>query len=75
MCCAAVQKSLPVLSFNALIISIVRDCLQSLSKFLSLDSLPFDTVFKVQPTFVSRCVTGTYVSSSGIVLNIDMSRS
>ena len=75
MCCVAVQKSPPIHSVNALIISIVRDCLQSLSKFLSLDSVPFDTVLKVQPTFVSRCVTGTYFSSSGLVLNIDMSRS
>ena len=44
------------------------------SKFLSLDSLPFDTVLKVisQPVFVFRCVTGTYFSFYGLVLDIAM---
>ena len=74
MCCVAALKSLPVHSVNALIIQILKDCLQSLFKVLSLDSLPFDTVLKVisQPVFVSRCVTGTYFSFYGLVLDIAM---
>ena len=72
MCCVAALKSLPVHLFNALIIPIFRDCLQSLFKVLSLDSLLFDTVLKVisQAAFVSRCVTGTYCLFYGLVLEI-----
>ena len=45
-----------------------------LSQFPSVDSLPFDSVLEVisQPAFISRCVTGTYVSFHGLVLDIAM---
>ena len=66
-------KSLPVHSFNALIIPILRGCLQSLFN-IPVPWYLFDTVLKVisWPAFVSRCIIDAYFSFYGLVLDIDM---
>ena len=66
-------KSLPVHSFNALIIPILRGCLQSLFN-IPVPWYRFDTVLKVTswPAFVSRCIIDAYFSFYGLVLDIDM---
>ena len=66
-------KRLPVHSFNALIIPILRDCLQSLFN-IPVPWYLFDTVLKVisWPTFLSRCITDVYFSFCGLILDIDM---
>ena len=58
-------KSFPVHSFNALIIPILNNCLQSLFRFL------YFLILYCQLAFVSRC-TGTYFSFYGLVLDIAM---
>ena len=58
-CCVEILKSLPVHSFNALIIPVLRDCFTQLYLSISfLRHLP-DTVLEVtsSPLFVSRCIT------------------
>ena len=68
-----VLYSLPVHSFNALIIPILRGCLQSLFN-IPVPWYRFDTVLKVisWPAFVSRCIIDAYFSFYGFVLDIDM---
>ena len=57
LCRVVALKSLPVHSFNALIIPILRGCLQSLFN-IPVPWYLFDTVLKVTswPAFVSRCI-------------------
>ena len=66
-------KSLPVHSFNVLIIPILRGCLQ-LPFNIPVPWYLFDTVLKaiIWPTFVSRCMTDAYFFFYGLVLDIDM---
>ena len=68
-----IRKSLPVHSFNAVIIPILRGCLQSLFN-IPVPWYLFDTVLKVTswPAFVSRCIIDAYFSFYGLVLDIDM---
>ena len=73
LCRVVALKSLPVHSFNALIIPILRGCLQSLFN-IPVPWYLFDTVLKVTswPAFVSRCIIDAYFSFYGLVLDIDM---
>ena len=73
LCRMVALKSLPVHSFNALIIPILRGCLQSLFN-IPVPWYLFDTVLKVISwlAFVSRCITDAYFSFYGLVLDIDM---
>ena len=73
LCSVVALKSLPVHSFNALIIPILRGCLQSLFN-IPVPWYLFDTVLKVTswPAFVSRCIIDAYFSFYGLVLDIDM---
>ena len=73
LCRVVALKSLPVHSFNALIIPILRGCLQSLFN-IPVPWYLFDTVLKVTswPAFVSRSIIDAYFSFYGLVLNIDM---
>ena len=73
LCRVVALKSLPVHSFNALIIPILRGCLQSLFN-IPVPWYLFDTVLKVTswPAFVSRCILDAYFSFYGLVLDIDM---
>ena len=75
LCHVVALKSLPVHSFNALIIPILRGCLQSLFNIADPWYL-FDTVLKVisWPALVSRCRTDAYFSFYWLVLDIDMNR-
>ena len=68
-----IRDCLPVHSFNALIIPILRGCLQSLFN-IPVPWYLFDTVLKVTswPAFVSRCIIDAYFSFYGLVLDIDM---
>ena len=54
-------KNLPVHSFNALIIPILRDCLPNYFFSISFLRRLLDTVLKVtsRPIFVSGCITVT----------------
>ena len=67
------SRFLPVHSFNALIIPILRGCLQSLFN-IPVPWYLFDTVLKVTswPAFISRCIIDAYFSFYGLVLGIDM---
>ena len=69
----AALKRLPVHSFNALIIPILRGCLQLLFN-TPVPWYLFDTVLKVisWPAFVSRCIIDAYFSLYGLVLDTDM---
>ena len=71
--CGGPKKGVPVHSFNALIIPILRGCLQSLFN-IPVPWYLFDTVLKVisWPAFVSRCIIDAYFSFYGLVLDIDM---
>ena len=73
LCRVVALKRLPVHSFNALIIPILRGCLQSLFN-IPVPWYLFDTVLKVHswPAFVSRCIIDAYFSFYGLVLDIDM---
>ena len=73
LCRVVALKSLPVHSFNALIIPILRGCLQSLFNF-PVPWYLFDTVLKVTSwlAFVSRCIIDAYFSFYVLVLDIDM---
>ena len=73
LCRVVALKGLPVHSFNALIIPILRGCLQSLFN-IPVPWYLFDTVLKVisWPAFVSRCIIDAYFSFYGLVLDIDM---
>ena len=73
LCRVVALKILPVHSFNALIIPILRGCLQSLFN-IPVPWYLFDTVLKVisWPAFVSRCIIDAYFSFYGLVLDIDM---
>ena len=73
LCRVVALKSLAVHSFNALIIPILRGCLQSLFN-IPVPWYLFDTVLKVTswPAFVSRCIIDAYFSFYGLVLDIDM---
>ena len=73
LCHMVALKSLPVHSFNALIIPIHRGCLQSLFNIPAPWYL-FDTVLKVisWSAFVSRCIIDAYFSFYELVLDIDM---
>ena len=73
LCRVVALKSLPVHSFNSLIIPILMGCLQSLFNILVPWYL-FDTVLKVVswPAFVSCCITDAYFSFYGLVLDIVM---
>ena len=73
LCRVVALKSLPVHSFNALIIPILRGGLQSLFN-ISVPWYLFDTVLKVTswPAFVSCCIIDAYFSFYGLVLDIDM---
>ena len=72
-CRVVALKSLRVHSFNALIIPILRGCLQSLFN-IPVPWYLFDTVLKVTSwsAFVSRCIIDAYFSFYGLVLDIDM---
>ena len=73
LCRVVVLKSLPVYSFNALIIPILRGCLQSLFN-IPVPWYLFNTVLEVisWPAFVSHCIIDAYFSFYGLVLDIDM---
>ena len=73
LCRAVALKRLPVHSFNALIIPILRGCLQSLFN-IPVPWYLFDTVLEVisWPAFVSRCIIDAYFSFYGLLLDIDM---
>ena len=73
LCRVVALKSLPVHSFNALIIPILRGCLQSLFN-IPVPWYLFDTVLKVTswPAFVSCCIIDACFSFYGLVLDIDM---
>ena len=73
LCRVVALKCLPVHSFNALIIPILRGCLQSLFN-IPVPWYLFDTVLKVTswPAFVSRCIIDAYFSFYGLVLDIDI---
>ena len=73
LCRVVVLKSLPVHSFNAVIIAILRGCLQSPFNIL-VPWCFFDTASLVfsWPAFVSRCITDACFSFYGLVLDIDM---
>ena len=73
LCRVVALKSLPVHSFNALIIPILRGCLQSLFN-IPVPWYLFDTVLKVTswPAFVSRCIIDACFSFYGLVLGVDV---
>ena len=73
LCRVVALKRLPVHSFNARIIPILRGCLQSLFN-IPVPWYLFDIVLVVisWPTFVSRCITDAYFSFCGLVSDIDM---
>ena len=73
LCRVVALKSLPVDSFNALIIPILKGCLQSLFN-IPVPWYLFDTVLKVTswPAFVSRCIIDAYFSFYWLLLDIDM---
>ena len=73
LCRVVALESLPVHSFKALIIPILRGCLQLLFN-IPVPWYLFDTVLKVTswPAFVSRCIIDAYFSFYGLVLDIDM---
>ena len=72
MPCGGPKKS-PRTFINALVIPILRGCLQSLFN-IPVPWYRFDTVLKVisWPAFVSRCIIDAYFSFYGPVLDIDM---